>query len=304
MYFARKVRIASVQRQDASQPLRLRVEWAVGEGSTLPQEGEAGHWISLQAAITSQQLGEERFGEVAIPFSSYPPVRPPFVTGMGTVDAWAWSLTVQDAERIDAYRKRTQPRGPMSFNLTVSGIVQLGEQVQPVSDRTQITIEVSEWERYLGWIGYGVPPLVTELVSGMVSDSESWKQAEQRLATARRHLRAGETRASLEAILTELEALIEKPYQDEPWKAELVAAGLDNQKAQALARRFGGFGTYINKVGHHRDPEVTAPDGAVADQWEAELAVASAQLVLTEAFREGLKLRASPAKQAPVASKN
>jgi hypothetical protein len=209
---------------------------------------------------------------------------------MGTVDSWAWVLTVHDAELVDGYRRRTQPQGPLVFNLTVDGLVQLGSEVQPVNGRTQVTVEVSEWERYLGWIGYGTAPAVTELVSGMATDSAAWKKAEPRLSGARRHLRAGETRAALEAILTELEAICEKPYHDEPWKTLLLAVGVDNQKAQGLARWFGGFGTYINKVGHHRDPQVDA-DGAVADQWEAEIALASAQLVLTVAFREGLDIR-------------
>lgn len=67
-----------------------------------------------------------------------------------------------------------------------------------MNGRAQVTVEVSEWERYLGWIGYGTAPAVSELVSGMVTDSAAWKKAEQHLSGASRHLRAGETRAALE----------------------------------------------------------------------------------------------------------
>jgi hypothetical protein len=137
----------------------------------------------------------------------------------------------------------------------------------------------------------------------MISDHPAWRLAELKLASSRRLLRAGETRPALEAVLTELEAICEKPYQDDAWKALILAAGLDNQKAQGLARWFGGFGTYINKVGHHRDPQA-APDGVVADQWEAELALVSAQVILTEAFRVGLQTRTSQAQPVAVASKN
>lgn len=301
--FYRKVRIAGVQQTAAGQPLKLRIEWAEGEISTLPAEGQAGRWIALEAAIRSQQYDAEKFGEVRIPLSSYPSVRPPFETAGRTVDTWEWMLTVRDAERVDAYRRRMNPAGPIYFNLVVKGQVQLGTEVYPVQSDTQISVEVSEWERYLGWIGYATPPYVTELVTGMISDHPAWRLAELKLASARRLLRAGDTRPALEAVLRELEAICEKPYQDEAWKALLLAAGLDNQKAQGLARWFGGFGTYINKVGHHRDPQA-APDGVVADQWEAELALVSAQVILTEAFRVGLQTRTSQAQPVAVASKN
>ncbi len=300
--FHRKVRVRDVQRTGDGQPLTLTVEWASGDKSNLPREGETGHWLWLEAAFTSTDVSAQRFGRIDIPFSSYPNIRPPFERSMGTVERWGWAVTVHDAEQVDAYRRRTNPNGPILFNLTVKGFVQLGVGTYPVLGQTQVSVEVSQWERYLGWVGYAIPPTVTELVSGMVTDAAGWKKAGERLATARRLLRAGDTRPALEAVFNELEAVCGTPHIDAAWNDLLGKAGVDKQKAAALAGWLGGFGRYINSVGHHRQPQPN-PDEPVADQWEAESLMASAQLLLTVAFRSGLDLRQPAAQRAvPVSS--
>ena len=148
-------------------------------------------------------------------------------------------------------------------------------------------MELSHWERLVQALGYSVPPSQASLVGPATRDHPSWTDATGRLANARSHLRHGEDYDALRESLGAVEALVTAPYSAGSWRPLL--ASLPAQKADGLAELFSGFATFCNKIGHHR--ERSERDGAgdlpamPLDHWEADIAVALAQYVLTYASR-------------------
>jgi hypothetical protein len=148
-------------------------------------------------------------------------------------------------------------------------------------------------------LGYQTSPSI-RAIGGTLSPA-AWNTAEIMLKDARRQLRDGEARDALGSALDQFEALVTQPYADDAWDSLLPA--MPSQKRDGLVAMLAGACTYLNKVGHHRSRSERDAEGQLVempvDQWEGELGVGIAQLLLTYAIRLSDR-RASSAGQYPL----
>ena len=107
------------------------------------------------------------------------------------------------------------------------------------------------------------------------------------MGPARSRLRAGEDYAALTSCLGEFEKLESKPYMAASW---IPAISTDPvQKQEGVAGLLAAHCTYLNKIGHHKDRKDRDAMGNLLEMplnhWEAELALASSQVLLAYAIR-------------------
>jgi hypothetical protein len=269
---------------DASQRgLSLKVEFLPDANASSPQAPT--YWVRLEATIRTQLSPAQIVGSVRIDQPNQPPF-PPTPPNRTTSVAWLWHLLPQDVELIEQSHS-LQPAAPIYVDLSVEGIAQTAEGVFGVEGHEQVKIELSQWRRLLGEIGYSIAPSGLAALSAAALTDNSWREAAKRLEPARDALARGETHAALETCLSQLESLETAPYKVETWKARFAA--MPDQKRDSLAAWAAGLGTYLNRVGHHRSREQRDQEGDLTsmplDQWEAELTVASTQIVLAYLLR-------------------
>lgn len=247
-------------------------------------------WLDLAVTIATNSTPRRKVGRVHIDQKGMLSL----AAGVSDRSSWTWEVTPEDIEIIEQARP-PQPSGPLSFYVNVSGLAKLLDSssgrlfdLVPVRclDATH-QMELSHWERLVQALGYTVPPSQASLVGTATREHPSWADAARRLANARSHLRNGEDYDALRESLGAIEALVTAPYSVSSWKPLLTS--LPAQKGDGLAHLFSGFATFCNKIGHHR--ERSERDGAgdlpamPLDHWEADIAVALAQYVLTYASR-------------------
>jgi hypothetical protein len=151
----------------------------------------------------------------------------------------------------------------------------------------QLQVELSRWDRLLQALGYTVPPSQASVVTRGAQEELGWADATKRLENARLHLRHGEDYDALRACLSALEGFVSMPYNAQSWKSGLTS--LQDQKADGLAGLLSGFATSCNRIGYHREHQNRDDAGDLPvmplDHWEADLAVAVSQYLLTYVSR-------------------
>lgn len=259
--------------------MRLAFESALNS-NFLSQHAPA-HWVSLKAEVWSQTTDPRSYGQIEIDSNH----QAPDLSGVDGRIEWQWLLRSENLEAIHSDRAALG-HGPVRLMLRFDGAFQGKQGVFMVDGRASFEIPLSEWEVSLARLGYGVSPSAAGLIGSASSSDESWRDAGERLARARKHLRAGETREALTACLDAFGAVVHKPYDKKSW---LTRFNEPDQKIDGLTAALAGHCSYLNKVGYHRARDERDEDGNLMemplDHWEAELAVGASHFWLAYALR-------------------
>lgn len=295
-YTIRKIE-STGQTIDSMKCLSIEVE-AHGPQQALTVADERGQqhsltvsWLQLTAVISTRTTPPHPVGRVHIDEKGMLPLGP----GNARFGTWTWMWEVrdEDVELVDQARSN-QPSAPLSFHVDISGIAKLIDDSGKFHDFIAVRsagpplqVELSHWDRLLLALGYTVPPSQVSLVTRGTLEHPAWAAATGALKNARLHLRHGEGYDALRECLSALEGLVSAPYNTPSWKSHFTS--VQDQKADGLAELLSGFATYCNKIGHHRERQNRDAAGDLPamplDHWEADLAVAVAQYLLTYAFR-------------------
>jgi hypothetical protein len=276
--------ILSLQFEDLPKRLKIQMQF-LPWGDTL---GKATfHWVWLTAEVSNMKSDPQSFGRMLIGSDQLPRVHPP----QNSRVEWGWRLSPEDLEDIENARA-DNPRAPLNFKLQAKGILQgltdSESAAAMVSGEGNFEVPVSEWEDYLEKFGYNLPPSAAQLAGYGAMLHPSWADASRRLATARKHLLAGDDHIALIACLHAFEAVASPAYKPQSW-FDLAKPSMPDQKASAVAGLFSKHCDYLNRVGHHRarKPPPDDPDlpEMPLNHWEAELMVASSQYLLAYALR-------------------
>jgi hypothetical protein len=250
-------------------------------------------WVALQGGVASTSVSRRKIGDIEVLRPGGRPELDPVRDG-GV--EWLWHVVPIDIAHIESLRIDT--RTAISLGWWIAGEAQVAppEPSGPATDWPAMhelradgimKIAASDWEQLLADLKFDpVLAAVDALVTRLVTDDHSWSDAENRLTQARSRLRRGETYAAMAACLSELERHASLPYKDGNWRSRF--SGLPEQKSEGLAALMAGLGTYLNKIGYHRERQTGADtENALmpVDQWEAEIAVAASQLLLSMALR-------------------
>jgi hypothetical protein len=238
--------------------------------------------VWLAADVFNQRVPPRTFGRVTIDMNQ----RPLLQIGLPSEVEWSWALRREDLEGIEQGRQDAL-KSPVSFKVNALGIIQIPEGTFTVTGEGNFEVPVSEWTEYAEALGYGVSPSLAALVSTGGVSHPSWLEAENRLKSSRVHLRAGEDYAALTTCLGEFERLVPKPYLSESWLP--IVATYPEQKQEGVAGLLAAHCTYLNKIGHHKDRKDRDAMGNLIEMplnhWEAELALATSQVLLAYAIR-------------------
>jgi hypothetical protein len=263
--------------------LSLKVEFLPDASASDPRAPT--YWVRLEAAMRTQVAPAQAVGSVRIDHDSQPPF-PPTPPNRTTNVTWLWQLLPGDVELIERIHS-SQPAAPFYVDLFVDGIAQTADGVFGVEGHTSVKIELSHWRRLLEQVGYSIAPSGLAALSAVALADNNWREAVKRLEPARDALGRGETHAALEICLSQLEALETAPYRIETWKKRFTA--MPDQKRDSFAAWAAGLGLYLNRVGHHRSRDERDQEGDLTsmplDHWEAELTVASTQILVAYLLR-------------------
>jgi len=246
-------------------------------------------WLRLEVTVSTQTAPHRQVGLVHVEEKAMLPLGP----GSSGYATWKWEVRPEDVDLVEQARS-TQPTVPIYFQVEISGIGklvddsgQLRDVIAVRSAPQQLQVELSQWDRLLQALGYTVPASQASVVTQGTLENPAWADATKRLANARLHLRHGEDYDALRECLSALEGLVPAPYNAQSCKSRL--ASLQDQKADGVAELLSGFATYCNRIGHHRERRNRDDAGAFPvmplDHWEADLAVAVSQYLLTYASR-------------------
>lgn len=250
-------------------------------------------WLQLEVMISTRTTPRRSVGRVHLDEKGMLPLGP----GGARFGTWTWEIRDEDVELVDQARSN-QPSAPLYFHVDISGIGKLIDGSGQLFDLApirgagqQLQVELSHWDRLLQGLGYTVPLSQASVVTRGALEHPAWADATKRLDNARLHLRHGEDYDALRECLSALEGFVSAPYDVVSWTPCLTSlkAQKQAQKAEGLAELLSGFATYCNKIGHHRERQQRDDTGDLLvmplDHWEAELAVAVAQYLLTYASR-------------------
>jgi hypothetical protein len=239
------------------------------------------HWAWFHADVWSQRVPPRRFGSVEVEIEGRPHFDSPYPAPL----TWRWRLHPEDIESIETTRDPDAQE--VNFEVRAAGVAQVANAVWTVSGSGNFAVPVSEWLSLLRQLGYGLPPSAMSLAGVASTMHPTWKKAELGLDEARKHLARGEDYQALTSCLDCFSAIVGKPYTKDGWLG--VLPDDPTQKKDSLAGLLSAHCTYLNRVGYHRD--YGRPTGAEQlermpiDHWEAELAVATSQFLLTLAMR-------------------
>jgi hypothetical protein len=233
--------------------------------------------VALAVEVTGNRPISRRYGRIIVEGQE----RPRFIAAPAV--RWLWLLTPEDLELIERDRAST-PGAPLALRLHLSGVVEIDHETWGFAGDTSLSISAGDWTGLLGALGYGIPPSLSELGGG-ATGHVSWAEAERRLARARAFLRTGEGAEALEAAYHAMESIVRDPYKTNVW--DDVLTDLPPEKAAAIRQFLCANGQYLSRLGRHPvdgtpgQPRQLLP----LDHWEAELAVAVTQILLTYALR-------------------
>lgn len=265
---------------DAPNGVKIRLEFT--GFNQFFSAGKTAHWVWLGAEVANQRVPPRTFGRISIDVLH----RPSLQAGEGGEVDWSWALRPEDLEGIEA-ADPDAAKTPRRFKVNALGIIQLPEGTFTVTGEGNFEIALSEWTEYLTALGYGVPPSLAALATAAAVAHPSWLEAENRLKEAREHLRAGEDYVALTRCLGEFEKLVSKPYLTESWLP--LVAPYPEQKQEGVTSLLAAHSTYLNKIGYHKDLKDRDAMGSLIEMplnhWEAELALATSQVLLAYAIR-------------------
>lgn len=267
-----------------------------------PQSGDGGLRLSVEYQPPADDLGPRRLVELIPSLTSALPTRRPYgrirvlsdppgqlgLLGLrSSTHWWVWSLAPDEIELIETERAPNAGAERVLFNLDVRGIAAVGPDTYGFAGDTQISIATSDWLALLRAMGYAVPPSLSSLAGDAVTLAPSWTWAENQLRVARRHLALGEDREALRTGYLLFDAMERNPFRSE-WESILGDPDLPAEKADVIRDLLRAQASVLNKLGRHPSDEIT--DGRdrqmlPLDHWEAELAIALAQLLLAAAER-------------------
>ncbi|HEY3546021.1 MAG TPA: hypothetical protein VGK17_07995 [Propionicimonas sp.] len=267
-----------------------------------PQGGDGGLRLSVEYQPPADDLGPRRLVALVPSIASAWPTRrtygrvqmlpdPPGQVGplgpRSSTHAWVWSLAADEVELIEAERVPNAGAERVVFNLDVRGIAVVAEGTYGFAGDTQFSVATADWLALLRLLDYGVAPSLRGLAGDSMTLEASWGLAEQKLRDARRHLALGDDREALRTAYIIFDAMAANPFRS-TWEAVLGDPALPAEKADVLRALLQAEASVLNKLGRHPAWELT--DGAdrqmlPLDHWEAELAIALAQLLLAAAFR-------------------
>lgn len=270
------VRVTGIEADSAGQGLRLTL--APEAARDLPA---AMRWVDLRAHLSSNRTRARSYGRVSIEYEGWPDFR------TGRTSFWTWRLHHTDLDAIEVDRADA-PGAPVSFRLLAEGSVALDTSVWGIGGETQLTLPASEWHGLLERLEYRTPTHLIRLAGEAVVAHPSWADAEGRLDLARRHLRVGNDEEALAAAFREFERLSESiaPYRPNAW--ENLAPGAVEAKRRDLREMVAAHAMYLNRLGRHLDPQTGLPGERASigvDHWEAELLLATSQLLLAAVIR-------------------
>ncbi len=242
--------------------------------------------VWLRAWIESTATRPRVYGRIDIE----PSERVQFAPNAPTA-RWVWILLPEDVEAIERDRA-AYAANPLSLRLRAEGAAVLDGTTWGFAGDLPFRIPAPEWVGLLDRLGYATAPSLVAIAGPSVVGDLTWADAEGRLAEARRFLRLGESREALEAAYHAFDEVARNPYRA-TWR--MFVAGMPAEKADAVRDLLRAHATCLNKLGRHpattRDETQDRPRLPV-DQWEAELGVATSQLLLTHALR--LRALAAP----------
>ncbi len=273
---------AVFKRLDADAPNGVKIRLEFSGSNDFFSGAMKAHWVWLTAQVSNQRVPPRTFGQVAIDV----PQRPLLQAGIAGEVEWLWRLRPEDLEGIEI-GQHDAAKSPRYFKVDLLGIIQVPEGTFTVTGQGNFEVPLSEWTEYLTSLGYGVPPSLSGLLEARGSGHPSWSEAETRLGPARARLRAGEDYSALTLCLGEFEKLESKPYMAESWAP--LMTGDPTQKQDGVAGLLAAHCTYLNKIGHHKDRKDRDAIGNLIEMplnhWEAELALATSQVLLAYAIR-------------------
>jgi hypothetical protein len=195
---------------------------------------------------------------------------------------WVWSLTSDEVETIERDRGPNAAAETLSFYLEVTGVATVGTETWGFGGEVQFSLATADWLALLRLLGHTTPPSLRELAGAPMTLAPSWDWAEDKMRDARRHLALGEDREALRTAYVLFDAVSANPYKAR-WDEVLDDQDLPVEKADAIRMLLKAHAQLLNKFGRH--PSFDLSDGRdrqmlPLDHWEAELAIALAQLLL------------------------
>lgn len=248
-------------------------------------------WLQLSAELWTRMNPRAVIGSIHIDQQGMLPIG----TKRSNPANWLWEVRPEDFELVERSNSN-QGTAPLIFNLGLTGLAKLVDaqsgqflnEIVPVRANSQVTIELSHWQRLMQYMEYTVPPSQAALAGASSLGHPSWSDASKRLDNARAHHRRGEDYDALRECLSILESLVTAPYTADSWKQRLSTA-IPEQKRIGIAEMLSGVAMFCNKIGHHRSrTERNASDDLVQmplDHWEADLVLGAAQFATTYALR-------------------
>lgn len=241
--------------------------------------------VEVGAAITSVWPTHRTYGRVRM--LSNQPGRLGLLSPAPEPLTFVWSLAADEIELVETERAAAAKAQSLTFNLDLSGIAVLADRTVGFEGTSQFSLSSADWLALLGALGYGTPPSLAGLVETAMTDGVSWRVAEDKLRPARRQLGMGEDREALRSAYLLLDAISPNPYKSD-WQEALEDPDMPPGKAAAIRGLLRAESHLLSALGRHPSWERSESgdrEMLPLDHWEAELAVAVAQLLLAAAER-------------------
>lgn len=250
--------------------------------------------LSLQAHIEDSRSTPRVYGRMVVAVGSEVPALGPNASRKWW---WIWHLPPEEIERIEHVRQATGARP--TFRLVLSGYAQITYATWAIGSELPFSLSTDEWLGLIRSLGYESPPSVTGLVGATLASDPSWQDAEEAMRRARALLNRGEDHEAVASAYRAFDQVLANPYKA-AWTKRLISATVPPDKAKHLEVLLQKHTNVLSNLGRHPGGE-TDEDGnremLPLDHWEAELLVATSQLLLAAVYRWRSKQAASDPEQ-------
>jgi hypothetical protein len=201
---------------------------------------------------------------------------------------WVWHLTLDEVEQIERDRVPNVGSEVTSFQLTARAIAASATETLVVEGGTSIQLASSDWVSLIHGLGYGAPPSLRALAGEALTADSTWAAAQNQLAKARRYLALGEDHEALTLAYRAVEAITKNPYRAAAWSGVVEEADMPPEKVEVIRGLLSAHANVLSRLGRHPGGEVVEGKERTmlpVDHWEAELGVATTQLLLSASMR-------------------
>jgi hypothetical protein len=201
---------------------------------------------------------------------------------------WVWHLTLDEIEQIERDRVPNVGSEVTTFRLTARAMASGANETLVVEGETSVQLASSDWISLIHALGYGAPPSLQALAGDALTADSSWNSAQNHLAKARKYLALGEDHEAMTLAYRAVEAITRNPYRTASWSGVIDAADMPPEKVEVIRGLLSAQANVLSKLGRHPGGDVVAGAERTmlpVDHWEAELAVASTQLLLAASIR-------------------